>query len=142
MYRSAKKLEIEIYNTKLALLDAKCQLLVSKANLEGYQQQLVEATQAIYTKDTSPVYRFFWIKSKSLAQLALELQDSLKALIFDTESKINDQHFFIRRLEARIDHLSKYKSIQDAASKNCKRPSDLQVIPEQRPTTRNLQSAV
>lgn len=142
MYQSAKKLEVEIYNTKRDIIDAKCQLIGSKANLEGYQQQLVEALKAIYTNDTSPVYRFLWFKSKSVAQLAIERQNALQALIFETESKVNDQHFFIKRLEAKIDHLSKYKSIQDAASKNCKRPSDLQVIPEQRPTTRNLQSAV
>ena len=106
--QTAKKLRVEI--TQHNILDAKCQLINHNTTLVSYRNQLTEALKPEYTSVTEPVHRFLGLKSKSVADFARERASSLHKQIFDAESKVEDHHFYILRLEAKLQRLLAYKA--------------------------------
>lgn len=108
--QTAKKLRVEIFTTQHNILDAKCQLINHNTTLVSYRNQLTEALKPEYTSVTEPVHRFLGLKSKSVADFARERASSLHKQIFDAESKVEDHHFYILRLEAKLQRLLAYKA--------------------------------
>lgn len=108
--QTAKKLRVEIFTTQHNILDAKCQLINHNTTLVSYRNQLTEALKPEYTSVTEPVHRFLGLKSKSVADFARERASSLHKQIFDAESKVEDHHFYILRLEAKLQRLLAYKT--------------------------------
>lgn len=108
--QTAKKLRVEIFTTQHNILDAKCQLINHNTTLVSYRNQLAEALKPEYTSVTDPVHRFLGLKSKSVADFARERASALHKQIFDAESKVEDHHFYILRLEAKLQRLLAYKA--------------------------------
>lgn len=108
--QTAKKLRVEIFTTQHNILDAKCQLINHNTTLVSYRNQLTEALKPEYTSVTEPVHRFLGLKSRSVADFARERASSLHKQIFDAESKVEDHHFYILRLEAKLQRLLAYKA--------------------------------
>lgn len=104
-----KKLQSAIFDTQRSILDAKCELIGHKAMLVGYRDQVAESYESFYTSEKTPAHTFLWFKSRSLADLARERASALHKKIFELEARVEDHHFYILRLEAKLERLIHYK---------------------------------